>query len=527
MAVGRPGSAHDPAPSPPTDPMGASAPGAGPGELLRQLHAARRERRTAAEREHALRQAVDVRRHYLEELARADRPSGGDGTESVRTQRELADLHVELTRVWEEHARAADRCAALERWIAEAGWVERPGPAGTPSLLEPAGEEAGRRASTGADAFHAPRRPERTDRTPPAAAVHGAAPAQAPDPAPAAVPTPPGAAAPAPSPAAGAPSSPGALPVPAAPSPPDAAPTGRGGRGGRGRTRPSRPRGARFHGGFEEDEVEGPALDAPFGLVLDGHPGDAAGQAPDSVPLTAEPVAVAPTPRGARFHGSAGGTGGAGSADGTGRGGGAARRTVAAESLPGWERARQFAGGLAELRAQGRSEAVHALLWETAGWPAEHVPALVVALERNGRPDDVTTLLWEAASRGAEQIATIVVGLHRVAPAGHADSLHYLLAQTASRPPRELAAVLAALGVGGVEAGELLRVAVGTRNAEEIAGLVEHLVEEGREEELNALLTAAVRAEDQERYRDIATALRRRGLPEEPGAGRRRGLWGR
>ncbi|MEU1803068.1 hypothetical protein [Streptomyces sp. NPDC019937] len=146
-----------------------------------------------------------------------------------------------------------------------------------------------------------------------------------------------------------------------------------------------------------------------------------------------------PRPRGARFPGV--------------RGGARKREREAEQRARANEQqelaeARRAAGGavarLGRLRAEGRSGEAHAVLCETAVWPAVRLPVLAAELERAGLGVDVSTLLWEMACLPPERLAAAAEAL--IAAGREADG-ERLLRQSVSRPLSEVAhTALALLG---------------------------------------------------------------------------------
>ncbi|MGW2558746.1 UL36 very large tegument protein [Streptomyces sp. NPDC001514] len=217
------------------------------------------------------------------------------------------------------------------------------------------------------------------------------------------------------------------------------------GRGGE-RKRPGRkrrPRGARYawlDEGGDGDEGEGEAVGVP------------------GLPVAEE------RPRGARFGGGedqqevppqrvARGRPGAEAA-------GAESRRAAAETVV----------ALVQLRAEGRGGEAHAVLCEAAARPAAWLPVLASELHRAGLGADWATLLWEAASLPPGQLAAAAGAL---AAAGRTEDCGHLLRQGVARPAAEIADAVLALGEAGdrSEAEALLTAFVRARSPEDAAQL--------------------------------------------------------
>lgn len=199
----------------------------------------------------------------------------------------------------------------------------------------------------------------------------------------------------------------------------------------------------------------------------DGPPGDGApaGQARprgarfaaayDGAPEAA-PVPSPARPRGARFAGAGQQPSASRGARFPGvRGGARKREREAEERARASEQqelaeARRVAAGavarLGRLRAEGRSGEAHAVLCETAVWPAGRLPVLAAELERAGLGADVGTLLWEMACLPPERLAAAAEAL---IAAGREPDGERLLRQSVARPVAEVAqTALALLGNG-------------------------------------------------------------------------------
>jgi hypothetical protein len=132
---------------------------------------------------------------------------------------------------------------------------------------------------------------------------------------------------------------------------------------------------------------------------------------------------------------------------------------------------------LVRLRGEGRTGEAHALLVETAYWPAVRFPLLAAEMQRAGLGADWATLLWEAASLPAERL---VAAADALAAAGRAEDGERIQRQGVARP------------------------------AEEIGQAVLVLVGEGRHREVRALLDAYVRVRTpEEAARSVATDPKR------------------
>ncbi|MEU0843094.1 hypothetical protein ABZ370_26950 [Streptomyces sp. NPDC005962] len=192
-------------------------------------------------------------------------------------------------------------------------------------------------------------------------------------------------------------------------------------------------------GGLQDPSIAGLAgRSQPDGPPGDGAPG---GQ---------------PRPRGARFAGAGQQPSASRGARFPGVRGGARKREREAEERARVSEqqelaeARRVAAGavarLGRLRAEGRSGEAHAVLCETAVWPAGRLPVLAGELERAGLGADVGTLLWEMACLPPERLAAAAEAL--IAGGRESDG-ERLLRQSVARPVAEVAqTALALLGNG-------------------------------------------------------------------------------
>lgn len=134
--------------------------------------------------------------------------------------------------------------------------------------------------------------------------------------------------------------------------------------------------------------------------------------------------------------------------------------------------ARRAAAGavtrLGRLRAEGRSGEAHAVLCETAVWPAGRLPVLAAELERAGLGADVGTLLWEMACLPPEPLAAAAEAL---IAAGREPDGERLLRQSVARPVSEVAqTALALLGnAAHAEVALLLTALIRARTPAEVA----------------------------------------------------------
>jgi hypothetical protein len=161
---------------------------------------------------------------------------------------------------------------------------------------------------------------------------------------------------------------------------------------------------------------------------------------------------------------------------------------------------------LVRLRREGRSGEAHALLVEAARWPAARFPLLAADLHRAGLDADWATLLWEAGSLPADRLVAVADALHAV---GRAPDGEQMLRQGVARPAEEIGEAVLALTAEGREreARALLDVYVRVRTPEEAAGTAQ-----ARPRRLRPLVLEAARRVSEERYREVAHALRVQGL---------------
>ncbi|MFD4998008.1 hypothetical protein [Streptomyces buecherae] len=169
------------------------------------------------------------------------------------------------------------------------------------------------------------------------------------------------------------------------------------------------------------------------------------------------------------------------------------------------------AARVARLRRVGSSGEAHAVLCESAGWPATRLPLLAGALAAEGLDADVATLLWEVASLPPPRLAAALAALDA---AGRERDCRLLLRQGAARPVAEVAQVAGALGASGCRplVVALLAALVRTRGGAEAA----RVVADGRAALLAPLLEAAGTVSARH-YRDTVHALRMtgaHGLPD-------------
>ncbi|WEV24694.1 hypothetical protein OYE22_05380 [Streptomyces sp. 71268] len=169
------------------------------------------------------------------------------------------------------------------------------------------------------------------------------------------------------------------------------------------------------------------------------------------------------------------------------------------------------AARVARLRSAGSSGEAHAVLCESAGWPAPRLPLLAGALAAEGLDADVATLLWEVASLPPPRLAAALAALDA---AGRERDCRLLLRQGAARPVAEVAEVAGALGASGCRplVVALLAALVRARGGAEAA----RVVADGHAALLAPLLEAA-RAVSAHHHRDTVHALRVtgvRGLPD-------------
>ncbi|MGP3775088.1 hypothetical protein ACTWJ8_30150 [Streptomyces sp. SDT5-1] len=161
---------------------------------------------------------------------------------------------------------------------------------------------------------------------------------------------------------------------------------------------------------------------------------------------------------------------------------------------------------LAHHRAAGRSGEAHMVLVGAAEGPASHLPLYAEELARRGLGADWATLLWEAASLPPERLVAAVDAL---TAAGRAADGGQLLRQGTSRPPAEFGDAVDRLDAAGRhrEARTLLDAYVRGRTPEEAAHTAS-----GDPDRLVPLVLDAARGVSDERYRDVAHALRVAGI---------------
>ncbi|MFI0776877.1 hypothetical protein [Streptomyces sp. NPDC021212] len=233
---------------------------------------------------------------------------------------------------------------------------------------------------------------------------------------------------------------------------------------------------------------------ARFAASYEGDPDPAPPASPAAEPLS--------RPRGARFPGVRGGA--------RKREREAEERARAISERQELAEARKAAGEavarLGRLRAEGRSGEAHAVLCETAVWPAGRLPVLATELERAGLGADVATLLWEMSSLPPEQLSAAAQAL---IAAGREPDGERLLRQSVAQPVAEVArTALALLGNGGYREVLLLLTAfIQARTAAEVA--------EAAAEDPGALvplLLDAASAMSPGSQHDLAHALRMAGI---------------
>ncbi|MEV8592957.1 hypothetical protein [Streptomyces sp. NPDC052012] len=237
--------------------------------------------------------------------------------------------------------------------------------------------------------------------------------------------------------------------------------------------------GARFAGVVED---EGAPVVVPPAVV----PPAAAEPGPSGAPPTARR-----TPRGARFAGA--------TEAGEGRAGppvqiavdGAARQEVG-----------RVVGTLGRLRAEGRTGEAHAVLVETAYWPAARFPLLAAEMQRAGLGADWATLLWETASLPADRL---VAAADALAAAGRTEDGQQILRQGVVRPAEEIGQAVLALAAEERhrEVTALLDAYVRMRTPEEAARSAA-----ADPQRLVPLLLTAAQGVSDERYWDLLHALR-------------------
>ncbi|KOG22067.1 hypothetical protein [Streptomyces viridochromogenes] len=246
---------------------------------------------------------------------------------------------------------------------------------------------------------------------------------------------------------------------------------------GRGTPRKRRRGSARFAGMVEEDSA--PVVVPPA--------------APSLPTLPAQPVTRRRTPRGARFAGAEAGA-----------------ETPATPTEPqaepmGVADRREVVGTvetLVRLRGEGRTGEAHALLVETAYWPAVRFPLLAAEMQRAGLGADWATLLWEAASLPAERL---VAAADALTAAGRAEDGEQILRQGVGRPAHEIGQAVVALAGEGRhrEVRALLDAYVRVRTPEEAARSVA-----ADPKTLVPLLLAAAQGVSDECQWDLVHALR-------------------
>ncbi|MFF1910974.1 hypothetical protein ACFVYE_04845 [Streptomyces sp. NPDC058239] len=238
-----------------------------------------------------------------------------------------------------------------------------------------------------------------------------------------------------------------------------------------------KPRGARF-AGLDIDETDDDGVLA--------------------APVLPVPPTTASVPRGARF-------GAAPTGDDT--------HLEPTSAAPDPEAHRAAAGAverLLRLRAEGRSGEAHVVLCEAAGWPADRLPVLAVALHRTGLDADWATLLWEVSSLPPAELAAAAGAL---AAAGRPDDCDQLLRQGVARPAAEIADAVVALDRAGrgPQAQALLGAFIRVRTPQDAAR-----VAAGDPHQLVPQLLAAARAVSPAREWDVVHALRVAGIVGAP-----------
>ncbi|MFE7270579.1 hypothetical protein [Streptomyces sp. NPDC057623] len=226
----------------------------------------------------------------------------------------------------------------------------------------------------------------------------------------------------------------------------DAVATETGRTDGRGTQRKRRRGSARFAGMAEEEAA--PVVVPPAA-------------APVLPTLPAQPVTSRRTPRGARFAGAEAETPAM-----------PAERQAVPQTEPMETADRREVVGtvqtLVRLRGEGRSGEAHALLVETAYWPAVRLPLLAAEMQRAGLGADWATLLWETASLPAERL---VAAADALTAAGRAEDGEQILRQGVGRPAHEIGQAVVALAGAGRhrEVRALLDAYVRVRTPEEAA----------------------------------------------------------
>ncbi|MFI9819605.1 hypothetical protein ACIHFC_03875 [Streptomyces sp. NPDC052013] len=237
--------------------------------------------------------------------------------------------------------------------------------------------------------------------------------------------------------------------------------------------------GARFAGVVED---EGAPVVVPPAVV----PPAAAEPGPSGVAPTARR-----TPRGARFAG----------ATETGEGQAGPPVQIAVDGAARQEVGR-VVGTLGRLRAEGRTGEAHAVLVETAHWPAARFPLLAAEMQRAGLGADWATLLWETASLPADRL---VAAADALTAAGRTEDGQQILRQGVVRPADEIGQAVLALAAEERhrEVTALLDAYVRMRTPEEAARSA--AVDPQR---LVPLLLTAAQGVSDERYWDLLHALR-------------------
>ncbi|WP_338895103.1 hypothetical protein WBG99_04615 [Streptomyces sp. TG1A-60] len=158
------------------------------------------------------------------------------------------------------------------------------------------------------------------------------------------------------------------------------------------------------------------------------------------------------------------------------------------------------------LRREGRSGEAHALLVEVAYSPAARFPLLGAEMHRAGLGADWATLLWEAASLPVGRLVAVVDALNAV---GRTADGEQMLRQGVSRPAGEIGEAVLGFTVEGREreARALLDAYVRVRTPEEAARSAG-----SHPQRLTPLVLAAARGVSEDRYREVAHALRVQGL---------------
>ncbi|MFD7297405.1 hypothetical protein ACFV9W_29275 [Streptomyces sp. NPDC059897] len=161
---------------------------------------------------------------------------------------------------------------------------------------------------------------------------------------------------------------------------------------------------------------------------------------------------------------------------------------------------------LAHHRAEGRSGEAHMVLVGAAAGPAAQLPSYARELASAGLGSDWATLLWEAGSLPPDRLVDAADAL---AAAGRTADAQRLLRQGVGGPPAEFGAAVHRLDEEGRhrEARTLLDAYVRGRTPEDAAQCAS-----GDPGPLVPLLLDAARRVSDERYRDVAHALRVAGL---------------